>query len=218
MANNTQELLSSDNQMIELGPQLIKGGWCQITAIKEHPELCAKILIPKRRFKGSKPEPNRIVSEKYGIPDFLEYEWKNYQKIMAACPQDLRRHFVSILGIEWTTDGHKVLVMEKVIDDRGEIAPSLIQNKRPLDPSFTEILERIRKEVFFAHSIDHFGIVSRNILVRSPGDPVFIDFQTGRERFRGQFWLTLPWFVRKKTNRCFKKLFDEIEKKSEKIF
>lgn len=196
--------------MIELGPQLVKGGWCQIVAVEGRPDLCAKVLIPKRRYRGEQPEPDLIVREKYGISDFLEYEWRNYQKIMAVCPQDLQRHFVSMHGIETATDGRRALVMEKVVDDRGEIAPSLVRNTRALDPRFRDTLERIRCEVFLAHAIDHFGIVRRNVLVRSPEDPVLIDFQTGRERFRGQFWLRLPFFVRRKINRCFRKLYTEM--------
>ena len=186
------------------------GGWCQIFAIQGQPDLCAKVLVPKRRFKGEKPEPDAIVSAKYGIGDFLEYEWSNYKKIMATCPADLRAHFVTIYGIEPTTDGRRALVMETVRDDLGDIAPNLVRNTRPLPPKFLTTLERIRREVFLAHSVDHFGIVRRNILVRSPEDPVFIDFQTGRERFRGQFWLRFPWFVRQKTNRCFRKLYKEM--------
>jgi RIO kinase 1 len=196
--------------MIELGEVLVKGGWCQILAVKGQPGLCAKVLIPKRRFKGDKPDPDIIVSAKYGIGDFLEYEWGNYRKIMAACPEDLRCHFVVMHGIEPTTDGRKALVMETVVDDRGEIAPNLVRNTRPLEPEFWTTLERIRRETFVAHSIDHFGIVRRNILVRSPKVPVIIDFQTGRERFRGQFWLRFPWFVRQKINRCFRKLYKEM--------
>ena len=196
--------------MIELGPQLVKGGWCQIVAVEGRPDLCAKVLIPKRRYRGEQPEPDLIVREKYGISDFLEYEWRNYRKIMAVCPADLRRHFVSMHGIETASDGRRALVMEKVTDDRGEIAPSLVRNTRTLDPRFRDTLERIRREVFIAHAIDHFGIVRRNVLVRGTADPVLIDFQTGRERFRGQFWLRLPFFVRRKINRCFRKLYTEM--------
>ena len=196
--------------MIELGPQLVKGGWCQIVAVEGRPDLCAKVLIPKRRYRGEQPEPDLIVREKYGISDFLEYEWRNYRKIMAVCPADLRRHFVSMHGIETASDGRRALVMEKVTDDRGEIAPSLVRNARALDPQFRDTLERIRREVFIAHAIDHFGIVRRNVLVRGTADPVLIDFQTGRERFRGQFWLRLPFFVRRKINRCFRKLYTEM--------
>ena len=196
--------------MIELGPQLVKGGWCQIVAVEGRPDLCAKVLIPKRRYRGEQPEPDLIVREKYGISDFLEYEWCNYQKIMAVCPRDLQRHFVSMYGIETAADGRRALIMEKVTDDRGEIAPSLVRNTRTLDPRFRNTLERIRREVFIAHAIDHFGIVRRNVLVRSTTDPVLIDFQTGRERFRGQFWLRLPFFVRRKINRCFRKLYLEM--------
>jgi RIO kinase 1 len=196
--------------MIELGEMLVRGGWCQIFAIQGQPGLCAKVLVPKRRFKGEKPEPDAIVSAKYGIGDFLEYEWNNYKKIMGACPADLRVHFVRMHGIEPTADGRRALVMETVRDDLDDIAPNLVRNTRPLAPGFLATLERIRREVFLAHSVDHFGIVRRNILVRSPEDPVFIDFQTGRERFRGQFWLRSPWFVRQKTNRCFRKLYKEM--------
>lgn len=196
--------------MIELGPQRVRGGWCAIFAVEGRPDLCAKVLIPKRRFKGGKPQPDLIVSQKYGILDFLEYEWNNYQKIMAACPESLRSHFVGMHGIESTADGRRALVMDLVLDDRGEIAPNLVRNTRPLTPQFQDTLERIRKEVFIAHGIDHFGIVRRNILVRGLGDPVFIDFQTGRERFRGQFWLRHPWFVKQKINRCFRKLYTEM--------
>jgi RIO kinase 1 len=196
--------------MIELGPILVKGGWCQIFAVQGHPNLCAKVLVPKRRFKGIKPEPDAIVNAKYGIGDFLEYEWNNYMKIMTASPDDLRSYFVTMHGIEPTTDGRKALVMETVRNDLGEIAPNLVKNTRSLEPEFWNALERVRTEVFLARSVDHFGIVRRNILVRNPQHPVIIDFQTGRERFRGQFWLRLPWFVRQKTNRCFRKLYKEM--------
>lgn len=196
--------------MIKLGPQIIKGGWCQILSVEDHPELCAKVLVPRRRFKGGQPDPNVIVSQKYGITDFLDYEWANYQKIMAVCPPDLRQHFVSMRGVEIAEDGRKALVMEIVRDDLGGPAPNLVKNTSPLTPEFWSTLERIRKEVFLAHSIDHFGIARRNILVQSPSHPVIIDFQTGRERFRGQFWLRYPWFVRQKINRYFQKLYKEM--------
>lgn len=194
----------------ELGPQLVKGGWCQILAVLGHPELCAKVLVPKRRFQGGRPDPNHIVSTKYGITDFLDYEWANYQKIMNVCPADLRAHFVAMHGVTTAIDGRKALIMDVVCDDRGEIAPSLAKNTRVLSPEFWRTLDRIRREVFLNHAIDHFGIVRRNILVKNPDHPVFIDFQTGRERFRGQFWLRWPFFVRAKINRCFRKLEKEL--------
>ena len=196
--------------MITLGPPLILGGWCQIFSVQGNPHLCAKVLIPKRRFKGSKPDPNEIVSTKYGINDFLDYEWANYQKIMSVCPTDLRKYFVTIHGIENTSDGRRALIMETVYNESGKIAPNLVKNTSLLSPAFTVVLERIRHEVFLAHNIDHFGIARRNILVKSPRHPVFIDFQTGRERFRGQFWLHIPYFVRTKVNRCFRKLYNEM--------
>ncbi|GAB1410317.1 hypothetical protein MASR1M90_14710 [Desulfovibrionales bacterium] len=196
--------------MIELGPLLVKGGWCQILAVQDQPDLCAKVLIPKRRFQGERPDPNQIVSAKYGIADFLEYEWANYQKIMAACPEDLQGHFVPMHGLQATSDGRKALVMDLVRDDLGQIAPSLVTNTRPLDPAFWANLERLRHEVFLARAIDHFGIVRRNVLVKAPDYPVLIDFQTGRERFRGQFWLRYPFFVRAKLNRYFRKLYTEM--------
>jgi RIO kinase 1 len=198
--------------LIELGPLLVQGGWCQILAIQGQPDMCAKVLIPKRRFKGARPDPDLIVKTKYGIDDFLEYEWNNYQKIMAACPDDLKPYFVRMHGIQMTTDGRKALVMDTVFDDHGAVASNLVSNAEPLRPQFRQILERIRNEVFIAHNIDHFGIVRRNILVRNPEHPVIIDFQTGRERFRGQFWLRYQWFVKQKINRCFRKMYQEMEK------
>ena len=200
----------TSKKMIELTEILVKGGWCLIMGIADRPELCAKVLIPKRLYNGTRPDPNYIVNTKYGIDDFLQYEFNNYNKIIQKCPEDLRDYFVNIHGIEQTTDGRKALVMDAVKNDLGEIASNLVNNSRTLDSKFWDTLERIRKEVFLANSIDHFGIVRRNILVRSPQHPVFIDFQTGRERFRSQFWLRFPWFVRQKTNRCFRKLYKEM--------
>lgn len=196
--------------MIKLGQLLVKGGWCQILAVEGQPDLCAKVLVPKRRYQGSQPDPNVIAAKKYGIHDFLDYEWNNYQKIMAACPNELRKYFVNILGIEVTDDHRRALVMETVRTSRGEIAPNLVRNTDTLHPEFWANLERIRKDVFLANSIDHFGIVPRNILVKNLNFPVFIDFQTGKERYRGQFWLHHPWFIRKKINRCFSKLYKEM--------
>lgn len=198
--------------MIELGPLLVQGGWCQILAVQGRPDICAKVLVPKRRFKGTRPEPDLIVKKKYGIDDFLEYEWSNYQKIMAACPEDLKTYFVRMHGIQMSMDGRKALVMDTVLNDHGAIASNLVNNTEPLGLKFRKILERIRNEVFIAHNIDHFGIARRNILVRNTDHPVIIDFQTGRERFRGQFWLRHPWFVKQKINRCFRKMYQEIEK------
>jgi RIO kinase 1 len=198
--------------LIELGQILVQGGWCQIIAVQGQTDICAKVLIPKRRFKGTRPDPDLIVKKKYGIEDFLEYEWNNYQKIMAACPDDLKAYFVHMHGIEMTKDGRKALVMNTILNDEGAIASNLVNNTVPLGPKFRQILERIRNEVFIAHNIDHFGIARRNILVHNPDHPVIIDFQTGRERFRGQFWLRHPWFVKQKINRCFRKLYQEIEK------
>lgn len=196
--------------MVDLGSQLVKGGWCHILAVQEQPDVCAKVLVPKRRFQGSRPDPNQIVSTKYGIEDFLEYEWNNYQKIMTACPKSLQEYFVRMHGLDVATDGRKALLMDIVRDDLGQIAPSLVKNTRPLSPQFWITLERLRQEIFLAKAIDHFGIVRRNVLVKTPDHPVLIDFQTGRERFRGQFWLRWPFFVRAKLNRCFHKLYTEM--------
>ncbi len=196
--------------MIRVGELLVRGGWCEIREIVGAPSRCAKLLIPRRRFKGQRPDPDEIVQAKYNIPDFLAYEWSNYQKILRACPEDLRQYIVEIHGLETTDDGRKALVMDIVLDDRNLVAPNLAKNTRPLSPQFWDALERLRKDVFLAGSIDHFGIVRRNILVKSPDHPVMIDFQTGRERYRGQFWLRHPWFVRQKVNRYFQKLYKEM--------
>lgn len=196
--------------MIELGTPLIKGGWCHIYTIKNEPLKCAKVLAPLRRFRENYPDPNELVRTKYGIDDFLEYEWNNYQKIMRHCPQELRPYFVTIHGVMPTTCGQQALVMDMVMDDLGQPAPNLVHNTRPLSSTFLNILETIRTQVFVAHAIDHFGIVRRNILVKSPDHPVIIDFQMGRERFRSQFWLRFPWFVRQKINRSFRKLYQEL--------
>lgn len=197
--------------MIELDTPLVKGGWCQIHALKGEPGLCAKVLCPLRKFRDAYPDPNELVRDKYGIANFLEYEWRNYRKIMEHCPPDLQPYFVRMLGLETTPTGEQALVMERIVDDRGQTAPNLVTNTRPLEPEFFAILERIRKDVFVRHAIDHFGIVRRNILVKTPSHPVIIDFQTGRERFRGQFWLRHPWFVRRKIDRCFRKLYKELD-------
>lgn len=196
--------------IIELGAPLIKGGWCHIYAIKDQPLRCAKVLAPLRRFRENYPDPNDLVRTKYGIDNFLEYEWNNYQKIMNHCPPHLQAHFVVMHGVWPTTCGQQALVMDVVQDAAGQPAPNLVDNTQTLDPLFFNILEQLRQEVFLAHALDHFGIVRRNILVPRPDHPVLIDFQTGRERFRGQFWLRIPFFVRQKVNRYFRKLYQEL--------
>lgn len=196
--------------MIELDEKLLKGGWCDIYSIKGSPEQCAKVLAPYRRFKGTYPDPNEIVRRKYGIQDLLAYERSNSQKIISKTPDELRKFIVRIHGLEKTADGRQALVLDKVIDDQGGLARNLVNNTRPLQPKFWERLDRLRKEVFLRHSIDHFGIVRRNVLVKSPEHPVIIDFQEGRERYPGQLWLRIPFFVRAKVNRCFAKLYREL--------
>jgi RIO kinase 1 len=196
--------------MIELSDKLLKGGWCDIYDIKGSPDRCAKVLAPHRKYKGTHPHPNIIVQKKYGIKDLLAYEFSNYQKIISKTPAELRDFIVQIHGLDKTVDGQKALVLDKVIDDQGVLAKSLVKNTRALQPIFLERLECLRKEVFLKHSIDHFGIVTRNILIKSPKHPVIIDFQEGRERYPGQLWLRIPFFVRAKVNRCFAKLYQEL--------
>lgn len=196
--------------MIELDEKLLKGGWCDIYSITGSPDRCAKVLAPHRKYKGDRPHPNIIVQKKYGIQDLLAYELSNYQKIISKTPMELRPFIVRIHGLEVTADGRQALVLDKVTDDQGAVAKNLVKNTRPLQPKFWERLDRLRKEVFLRHSIDHFGIVRRNVLVKSPEHPVIIDFQEGRERYPGQLWLRIPFFVRAKVNRCFAKLYREL--------
>lgn len=195
---------------LEIDAPLIKGGWCHIYSIKNEPDMCAKVLSPLRKFHDTYPDPNELVRDKYGIEDFLEYEYRNYIKIMDRCPDSLRKYFVHIHGVFTTTSGQRALIMNKVLNESNAPASNLARNTQPLDLEFFTVLERIRIEVFIRNAIDHFGIMRRNILVQTPHHPVIIDFQTGRERFRGQFWLHHPWFVRRKVNRCFDKLYKEL--------
>lgn len=197
--------------MITLGQEISTvGGWSTIYQITNNDNLCAKVLAPHRRYKNQRPDPSIIAAHKYGISDMLQYELDNYRSIITKVPNYLRKNFVTIYGIEQTSCGKNALVMELVKNDQGEIAPNLAANTRSLTAHFFKTLECIRRDVFISNAIDHFGIACRNILVRTVDCPVIIDFQNTRARLRGQFWLNLPFFVRQKVTRKFKRVYADL--------
>jgi RIO kinase 1 len=183
------------------------GGWSTVYAIKGDPTRCAKVLAQHRRYKGEFPDPAMIARKKYGIADMLRYELDNHSRLMAHVPADMARHFVTFYGIDKTNCGREALVMELVTDDTGAVAKNLDANTRPLSHNFFQTLERIRRDVLLRHAIDHFGIACRNILVRDQDCPVLIDFQNSAARHRGQFWLKLPFFIRRKITRKFQRVY-----------
>ena len=183
------------------------GGWSTVYAIKGDPTRCAKVLAQHRRYKGEFPDPAMIARKKYGIADMLRYELDNHSRLMAHVPADMAKHFVTFYGIDKTNCGREALVMELVTDDTGAVAKNLDANTRPLSHTFFQTLERIRRDVLLRHAIDHFGIACRNILVRNQDCPVLIDFQNSAARHRGQFWLKLPFFIRRKITRKFQRVY-----------
>lgn len=186
------------------------GGWSTVYSIKDDPTRCAKVLAHHRRYKGEFPDPAMIARKKYGIADMLRYELDNHRRLMAHVPEDLARNFVTFYGIEKTSCGRDALVMELVTDDTGGVAKNLDANTRPLSLTFYQTLERIRRDVLLRHAIDHFGIACRNILVRNPDCPVLIDFQNSATRHRGQFWLKIPFFIRRKVTRKFQRVYQDM--------
>jgi RIO kinase 1 len=197
--------------MIKLGNIISsKGGWCNIHEIADRPDLCAKVLARHRRYKGEFPDPEMIARKKYGIPDMLQYELDNYRSIIERIPESYHGFFVRMQGIEHTAEGSRALVMECVRNHKGDVARNLDQNTEPLFPVFFENLERLRKKVFLKYAIDHFGLACRNILVRDAATPVLIDFQNTVQRYRYQFWLRLPFFIRQKMNRRFERVYRDM--------
>ena len=186
------------------------GGWSTVYAIKGDPTRCAKVLAQHRRYKGEFPDPAMIAQKKYGIVDMLRYELDNHRRLMAHVPADMATHFVTFYGIEKTSCGRDALVMELVTDDTGAVAKNLDANTRSLNPTFFQTLERIRRDVLLRHAIDHFGIACRNILVRNQNCPVLIDFQNSAKRHRGQFWLNIPYFIRRKITRKFQRVYRDV--------
>lgn len=186
------------------------GGWSTVYAIKGDPTRCAKVLAHHRKYKGEFPNPAIIAQKKYGIPDMLRYELDNYRHLMAYVPMEMTRHFVTFYGIEKTSCGRDALVMELVTDELGAVAKNLDANTRPLSLIFFQTLEHIRRDVLLRHAIDHFGIACRNILVRNRDCPVLIDFQNSSIRHRCQFWLKLPFFIRRKVTRKFQRVYRDM--------
>ena len=187
------------------------GGWSTVYSIKDDPMRCAKVLAHHRRYKGEFPDPAMIARKKYGIEDMLRYELDNHRRLMAHVPEELARNFVTFYGIEKTSCGRDALVMELVTDDTGGVAKNLDANIRPLSLTFFQTLERIRRDVLLRHAIDHFGIACRNILVRNQDCPVLIDFQNSATRHRGQFWLKIPFFIRRKVTRKFQRVYRDVK-------
>ena len=196
--------------MIELGELISSvGGWSNIYTVKDAPELCVKVLAPHRTYKGDKPDPNLVAKKKFGIDNMLEFELQNYKKIMKHVPDQLRKNFVRIDGMKATSMGVRGLVMERVMTADGQTAPSLNHYEGTLPDAFFCKLEQIRREVFHKHSLDHFGVALRNILVRDNHTPVLIDFQKNRRIYRSQINLYIPYFTRQKVKRNFQRVYRE---------
>lgn len=200
--------------MIELGELISSvGGWSNIYTVKDAPNLCVKVLAPHRTYKGDKPDPNLVAKKKFGIDNMLEFELQNYKKIMKHVPEQLRKNFVRIEGMEATSMGVRGLVMERVMTADGQTAPSLNHYEGTLPDTFFCKLEQIRREVFHKHSLDHFGVALRNILVRDNHTPVLIDFQKNRRVYRSQINLYIPYFTRQKVKRNFQRVYREAKVK-----
>lgn len=197
--------------MIELGELISSvGGWSNIYVVKDAPDMCVKVLAPHRRFKGEKPDPNLVAKKKYGIENMLEFEYANYQKIIKHVPDALKGNFVRIDGMHMTSIGVRGLVMERVMTTEGTTAPSLDHyTGAPLPDAFFCKLEQLRRDVFHRHSLDHFGVALRNILVRDEHTPVLIDFQKNRRIYRSQWNLFIPYFTRQKVKRNFQRAYRE---------
>lgn len=197
--------------MIELGELISSvGGWSNIYVVKDAPNMCVKVLAPHRSYRGDKPDPNLVAKKKYGINNMLEFEYFNYQKIIKHVPDTLKKNFVHIDGMHMTSCGERGLVMERVVTTEGTTAPSLDHYKgAPLPDAFFHKLEQLRREVFHKHSLDHFGVALRNILVRDNHTPVLIDFQKNRRIYRSQLNLYIPYFTRQKVKRNFQRAYRE---------
>lgn len=194
--------------MIELGELISSvGGWSNIYVVKDAPDMCVKVLAPHRKFQGEKPDPNIVAKKKYGIDNMLEFEYANYQKIISCVPDSLKKHFVRIDGMRMTSKGVRGLVMERIMTPEGTTAPSLNHYKETLPDTFFCKLEQLRREVFHKHSLDHFGVARRNVLVRDEETPVLIDFQKNRRIYRSQLNLYIPYFTRQKVKRNFQRLY-----------
>ena len=194
--------------MIELGDIISSvGGWSNIYTVKDTPELCVKVLAPHRSYKGNKPDPNLVSKQKYGIENMLEYELDNYRKIIRHVPPHLKKYFVRIDGMQMTSAGVAGLVMERVRRADGSTAPSIDKYNGTLPNNFFCTLERIRREVFHKHSLDHFGVALRNILIKDEQTPVLIDFQKNRKIYRSQLNLYIPYFTRQKVKRNFQDVY-----------
>lgn len=197
--------------MIELGELISSvGGWSNIYVVKDAPDMCVKVLAPHRKYQGKKPDPNLVAKKKYGIDNMLEFEYANYQKIIKCVPDALKKNFVRMEGMHMTSIGVRGLVMERVMTAEGTTAPSLDHYEGdPLPDAFFCKLEQLRRDVFHKHSLDHFGVARRNVLVRDDHTPVLIDFQKNRRIYRSQLNLYIPYFTRQKVTRNFQRLYRE---------
>ena len=185
------------------------GGWSTIYTVKNDPDRCVKVLASHRTYKGDKPDPYLVSKKKYGIDNMLAYEWDNYQKIICHVPDHLKQNIVRIDGLFPTDDGREGLVMERVRRADGSTAPSLDNHTSTLPEEFFHALEKFRREVLHKHSIDHFGVAGRNVLVRDEHTPVLIDFQKNIKIYRSQLILYIPYFTRQKVKRNFQRLYAE---------
>ncbi len=146
---------------------------------------------------------------RFGIRDFNEFEYDQFQSVISRIPADLHTCFAKAYR-PIKADNTTYSINQLVINDDGMVSKMLREYGKVNDKQFWSTIDRL-ENLFLVHRIYFFGVGCNNICVRQHADgrvvPVLIDYKrVGIRTFWHQLWLFLPSVKELKLRRRFDRL------------
>jgi hypothetical protein len=158
---------------------------------------CAKVIKKSQKKKIGNFEfecPTWVDLMLKMIPgDFNQREFKNYQKLMALLPEEIKQYFGKIYRVE-SDANYSVAICGLITDFDGKPSLALRDFGKVEDPRFWKAIEIVIGELSSRRIPYFFGKGRENVVVKRNRDcsmPLFIDYKWfGMTPF--QPWIYLP--------------------------
>ena len=207
---SVRQLSRSIERSFSLGQKIGEGGYRVVYDLGDG--RCAKVLKKKRRKDYGSIQiyyPMQFyLLFKFGINDFNQFEFHNYEMLMDTLPPDAHRYFAHIYDVI-PSNGTSASIEETIRNQDGSVAPTIDQFGPVADAGFWEALDYLR-EVFIDRKVPMFNSWEDNILVKRENDglvPVFFDYKrVGYQTYPFQFWLRFSSQQKRKMERKFDRL------------
>ncbi len=208
----TQKLLENMNFVF---PKNSKIGECKFREVFSVGDFAVKTIKPSFKknyglFKVSM-STHLYTKYKFGIPDFNEYEFGAYKKLIEKVPEELRNSFYQIYSV-LHNEGKSYLIAQLIKDSNDQISLPMSKLGHIQEKSFWERIDQL-EDLLIEKDIPLMELNSSNIVARDLGNssiPVFIDYKRfGIRTYPAQFWLISRSERVKKIKRRFQILRDK---------